>query len=102
MREKETGGKRESERSRGGKRENERPRRGKRETERSEEGETKREREIKRRGRETEGEKRDFAVAPLCQARVYSVAPLCPFRMQLQPIWIWVSFENPKFLLLVL
>ena len=84
-----------------GKRENERPRRGKRETERSEEGQTKREREIRRRGRETEKEKRDFAAAPLCRARVYSVAPLCPFRRQLRPIWIWISSKNPKFLLSV-
>ena len=84
---------------RGGKRENERPRGGKRETGRSEEGRIEREREIRRRGRETEREKKDFTVAPLFWARVYSVASLCHFRRQLRPIWIWVSSENPKFLL---
>ena len=56
------------------------------------ERETKREREIKRGGKDIEREKRDFATVPLYSFGLGST-------WWLWSIQIWVSFENPIFLL---
>ena len=77
---------------RGGKRECEKSTGGKRKIERLGERETKREREIKRGGRETKREKRDFAMVLLHSFGLGST-------WWLRPIQIWVSSENPIILL---